>query len=210
MRILRGLAAALLLVLLGCTGPRDQSASVVTPGLESAGFRGAYLTDPYQMPDVSLTDTNGRAYNLASSPSKLVTLVFFGYTHCPDVCVGVLSDVAMALSRMAPGDRDQLQLLFVTTDPARDSGPAIRRYLDRFDPSFVGLTGDLDTITAVAGQVGVEISGRNRLPSGGYEVGHSAQVIGFDRDGRGLVVWTPGTPIADLKHDFALLVARQR
>jgi protein SCO1 len=161
------------------------------------------------MPEISLTDTSGRPYNLATTPSKPATLLFFGYTHCPDVCITVLSDVALAMKRLAPADRDQIQFIFVTTDPARDTEKPIRRYLDRFDPSFVGLTGPLPMIKRAATQVGVDIEGVEKLPSGGYEVGHSAQVIGFSRNS-GVVLWTPGTSIAALKHDFALLVERSR
>lgn len=156
-----------------------------------------------------MTDTSGRPYNLATTPSKPVTLLFFGYTHCPDVCIAVLSDVALALQRMAPGDRDHIQLIFITTDPARDKEEQIRRYLDRFNQSFVGLTGPTSTIKRAASDVGVDIEGKKKLPSGGYEVGHSAQVIGFSRNS-GVVIWTPGTPVGALKHDFALLVERSR
>ena len=161
------------------------------------------------MPEVSLTDTSGRPYNLSTTPSKPVTLLFFGYTHCPDVCIAVLSDVSLALQRLAPADRDQIQMVFVTTDPARDQEKQIRRYLDRFNPTFVGLTGPMSTIKRAASDVGVEIEGMRKLPSGGYEVGHSAQVIGFSRNS-GVVIWTPGTPLGALKHDFALLVERSR
>jgi protein SCO1 len=111
------------------------------------------------MPEISLTDTSSRPYNLATTPSKPVTLLFFGYTHCPDVCIAVLSDVALALQRLSPADRDQIQFIFVTTDPARDKEKQIRRYLDRFNPSFVGLTGSLSTIKRAATQVGVDIEG---------------------------------------------------
>ena len=161
------------------------------------------------MPEVSLTDTSGRPYNLATTPSKPVTLLFFGYTHCPDVCIAVLSDVSLALQRLTPADQDQIQLIFITTDPARDKEKRIRHYLDRFSPTYVGLTGPMSTIKRAAGEVGVEIEGMKKLPSGGYEVGHSAQVIGFSRNS-GVVIWTPGTPIGALKHDFALLVERSR
>jgi protein SCO1/2 len=117
--------------------------------------------------------------------------------------------VSLALQRLAPTDRDQIQMVFITTDPARDHEKQIRRYLDRFSPTFVGLTGPMSTIKRAASDVGVEIEGMRKLPSGGYEVGHSAQVIGFSRNS-GVVIWTPGTPIAALKHDFALLVERSR
>lgn len=201
-------AVVVLLLISGCvsapSGPTGQR------NADPAGYSGgSSLPEPYAMPEVSLTDTSGRPYNLATTPSKPATLLFFGYTHCPDVCVTVLSDVALALQRLTPADRDQIQFIFVTTDPARDKEKQIRRYLDRFNPSFVGLTGPLPMIKRAATQVGVDIQGMEKLPSGGYEVGHSAQVIGFSRNS-GVVLWTPGTPIAALKQDFALLVERSR
>jgi protein SCO1 len=202
------LAIGVLLLISGCTaapsGPSGHRDA------DPAGYMGgSSLPEPYAMPAVSLTDTSGRPYNLSTTPSKPVTLLFFGYTHCPDVCIAVLSDVSLALQRLAPADRDQIQLVFVTTDPARDQETQIRRYLDRFNPSFVGLTGPMSTIKRAASDVGVDIEGKKKLPSGGYEVGHSAQVVGFSRNS-GVVIWTPGTPVAALKHDFALLVDRSR
>ncbi len=200
------LVIGLLMLLAGCTSP---DATVVRAEPDPGGYQGGTsVPDPYELPPARLTDTSGNSYNLATSPSKPVVLLFFGYSHCPDVCVTVLADVAQALSRMNPADRDQVQLIFITTDPARDTPSVIGKYLERFDPSFLGLTGDLSTIKQVAVRVGVDISGHKKLPSGGYEVGHSAQVIGFDRDRKGVVLWTPETPIADLKHDFTLLVER--
>jgi protein SCO1 len=202
------LSVVVLMLISGCTtapsGPSGKR------NADPAGYTGgSSLPEPYTMPEISLRDTSGRPYNLATTPSKPVTLLFFGYTHCPDVCIAVLSDVALALQRLSAADRDQIQFIFVTTDPARDKEKQIRRYLDRFNPSFVGLTGPLSMIKRAATEVGVDIEGVKKLPSGGYEVGHSAQVIGFSRNS-GVVIWTPGTPIAALKHDFALLVERSR
>jgi protein SCO1 len=202
------LAIGVLLLISGCTAA--PSGPTGHRDADPAGYMGgSSLPEPYSMPEVSLLDTSGRPFNLATTPSKPVTLLFFGYTHCPDVCIAVLSDVSLSLQRLAPADRDQIQLVFVTTDPARDQEKQIRRYLDRFNPSFVGLTGPMSTIKRAASEVGVDIEGKKKLASGGYEVGHSAQVIGFSRNS-GVVIWTPGTPIAALKHDFALLVERSR
>ncbi len=199
---------SLVLLVVGCTSPNP---TVARTDPDPAGFSGGTsLPEPYELPAATLTDTSGNSYNLATSPSKPVVLLFFGYSHCPDVCVTVLADVAQALNRMPTSDRDQIQMIFITTDPARDKPRVIARYLERFDPSFIGLTGDLSAIKAVAGRVGVDIEGMRRLPSGGYEVGHSAQVIGFDQDRKGVVLWTPETPIADLEKDFGLLVERSR
>jgi protein SCO1/2 len=205
------LVLGLLLVwVVGCTAPTRENA-VVRQDSDPAGYLGGTsVPEPYTMPDRTLTDTSGRPYNLVSSPSKPVTLMFFGYTKCPDVCLTVLSDVAQALNRLDPAVRDQIQLVFVTTDPARDKAKVVGSYLQHFDPTFVGLTGDLSTIKWVAERVGVDIEGMKRLPGGGYEVGHSAQVIGFDKQHRGVVIWTPSTPIGDLSKDFEHLVVQQR
>ena len=98
-------------------------------------------------------------------------------------------------SGLTPADRDQIQLIFVTTDPARDKERRIRGYLDRFNPTLRGADWlDVDASSTPPARSGVEIEGMKKLPSGGYEVGHSAQVIGFSRNS-GVVIWTPGTPI---------------
>lgn len=201
---------AVVAVLTACTAPEPGAGVVVRRTADPSGLRGAVLTQPYEVPDVTLTDTAGQAYNLRTTPSRPVTLVFFGYTNCPDVCIGVLSDVASAVRRMDPATRADVQVVFVTTDPARDDARATRTYLDRFDPAFTGLTGDLGTITRAAEGLGVAVEEMKQLPSGGYEVGHGAQLVGIGRDERAHVVWTPSTPIGDLIHDFTLFAQQQR
>jgi len=102
------LMAVVVLLISGCiAAPSGPSGQRNADPAGSAG--GSSLPEPYSMPEISLTDTSGRPYNLATTPSKPVTLLFFGYTHCPDVCITVLSDVALALQRLAPADRDQIQ-----------------------------------------------------------------------------------------------------
>ncbi len=197
--------ALLLLVGWGCT-----PSSTPTADADGDGYiGGTSLPNPYRLPAASLTDSTGAIRDLATSTDQPVTLLFFGYSHCPDVCVAVLGDVALALQRVDPTVREQIQVVFVTTDPARDNPAVLRRYLDRFDPAFIGLTGALPTISKVARSVGVEIEAGRTLPSGGYDVGHSAQLIGFDHQA-GVVIWTPGTAVGDLAHDLALLVERAR
>jgi len=193
-------------VLAGCTGTeKPASNAIIATTPNPGGYRGAVLDRPYTMPDVVLTDTRGRPFRLRADTQKPVTLVFFGYTHCPDVCNTVLADVAAAMRRMDPALRDDVQLVFLTTDPARDKPAVIREYLDRFDPGFVGLTGRLTVIERVAAKLGVALTGTKALPGGGYEVGHGAQVIGFSSDDKGSLVWTQGTSVGDLRHDFTQL-----
>lgn len=202
------LAVGLLLVATGCTPATSYTGQ--DPNADPEGYRGgSSLPNPYVMPEVTLTDTAGQPYSLTTSPSRPVTLLFFGYSKCPDVCNTVLADMAVALQRLEPADRDHIQVVFVTTDPARDKPTVIRKYLDSYDPSFVGLTGSLAAIKRAAEQVGVSIEGTTKLPSGGYDVSHSTHVVGFDRTD-GVVLWTPGSSIGDLKHDYALLVEKAR
>lgn len=203
------LLAALLLGLAGCTSPDNGSGVVIRKAADPEGYRGASIPQPYQLPDATFTDSTGGQFNLRTTSSKPVELFFFGYTNCPDVCIAAMSDLATALNRLEPQVRDQVQVVFVTTDPARDTPEVMKAYLDRFDPSFVGVTAELPRIKEVAQQVGVDFDKMETLPSGGYEVAHSAQVIGFDSQRNGVVVWTQGTAIGDLMADFNLLVERQ-
>ncbi|CAM3701695.1 SCO family protein [Nocardiopsis gilva] len=116
--------------------------------------------------------------------------MFFGYTNCPDVCPTVLADAAAAIRRMPEERKDDVELVFVTTDP------------DRFDPSFVGLTGDMDTIEQAADDLIVEIEPKEEQADGGYTTDHGSHVIGFDADDQGWLLWTPGTPVGDLREDY--------
>jgi protein SCO1/2 len=205
------LAAVALVTLAGCGG-KEQNAdnpggAIIRSSQDPNGLRGATLDQPYSMPATTLTDTGGNPFNLVTSTKKPVTLVFFGYTNCPDVCPTVMADVASALTKLDQPVRDQIQMLFITTDPSRDTGPVIRKYLDRFDPSFTGLTGSLASIKDVAKAVGVPVEGMQKLPSGGYEVGHGAQVIGFGKNDKATVLWLSNAAIGDLAHDFGKLVA---
>jgi protein SCO1/2 len=175
----------------------DNPAGVVISGVDESRYHGAEPATPYTMPDITLTATNDEPFNLRSDTGHEVTLVFYGYTNCPDVCQLVMSDVTAAMLQLSDEVRAQTQMVFITTDPARDTTSALREYLDRFDPDYVGLTGEIDDITAAAEAMGVPISGMKKLPSGGYEVGHGAQVVGFRGD-KAPVIWTHGTPVPDL------------
>lgn len=202
--------ALVALCLTACGGgdPRqpqpDNPGGVLISDVEDGRYRGAEPAAPYDMPDVTLTATNGRDFNLISDTAYPVTLVFYGYTHCPDVCPLVMSDVASALSHLPDEVRGDTQMVFITTDPARDTPEVLRDYLDRFDGEFVGLTGDLALIVRAADDMGVAIEGKKKLPSGGYDVGHGAQVIAFRGD-RAPVLWTEGTSVGDMVDDITAL-----
>jgi len=113
-------------------------------------FSGAVLHAPYHAPATELTDTDGKPFSLSGSTDKRLTLVFFGYTHCPDECPTTMATLASAMLQLDDADRSNVQVVFVTTDPARDTGSVIRGWLDHFDSHFVGATGPLPTIKKVA------------------------------------------------------------
>lgn len=161
----------------------------------------------YTTSSTPLRDTDGEPRSL-DAVEKDLTLVFFGYTHCPDICGIVMSTVASALNRLDADLRERVDMLFVTTDPARDDEQTLRTYLDRIDPDFEGLTGDLDDILEVGSSVKVAVEEGEKLPSGGYDVAHSDHVTGLDADGNGFIVWTREVSSADLASDIELLLTR--
>jgi protein SCO1/2 len=169
-------------------------------------FSGAVLHEPYSVPATELTDTAGNPYSLSESTDKRLTLVFFGYTHCPDECPTTMATLASAVLQLDDADRRNVQVVFVTTDPARDTGPVIARWLNRFSPSFVGVTGPLPTIKRVAIDLGVPVEKGRRLPSGGYDVTHGTQVLEVNADNTVPVVWTLGTTAPEFAHDIHQLL----
>jgi protein SCO1/2 len=203
----RGTVAALAAVALlaGCAGSTgtegaDGAAQVSTHG---AGWHGTPLRNGYPLPDQEFTDTSGSAVVPAEDAATGVTLVFFGYTHCPDICNVVLANVASALRGASPQVREATRLLFVTTDPARDTPQAVREYLDRFDPTYDGLVADEATVERAARALHVSYE-RPDGSRGGYEVEHGTYTTGFV-DGEARVVWSEDTPVADLRADLARL-----
>lgn len=200
-RSLAAVVAVLLLALSGCgSSGHDGGAAVrgVTVS-DDDGYRGILLDKPYAVPDVSLTDTAGRPFDLAHQQKR--TLVFFGYTHCPDLCQVVMSTIASAVVRLSARERDELQVVFVTTDPARDTRSVLRTYLDRFDPSFVGVTGSIGRIDALGHGMGIEVEKGQRMPDGGYDVTHTTTITAV-HGGKGDLLWTASTSPSDLATDL--------
>lgn len=204
-RAATGAVLLVLLLLAGCGGEGPATVSGLTEG-NPDGMHGALLTERYVVPDVTLTSTAGSPYSVIEDTTAPLTLVFFGYTRCPDICQIVMADIASGLTRLDPELRADVDVLLVTSDPERDDPATLRAYLDRFDPEFEGLTGDLDSIVALATELGVPIEASTRLPSGGYEVAHGTQIVAVDEDDRSPIVWTEGTSAAQLAEDLTVLL----
>lgn len=196
------LAAGSLAFLAACSRRED-----VVVRASDDGFHGTYLADGWQLPDVELTDQFGRAHNLRTGWDTKVVALFFGYLNCPDVCPGIMADMAVARRRLSPEQMREITPVLITTDPARDTPDALKVYLERVDEAFVGLTGDLEVIKRVGAELKVSIEQGKQLPSGGYEVDHSTQILGIGPDRAVHVVWsTPGLQIGALREDYARLI----
>ncbi len=191
-----GLAAA------GC-GSTDPAVTDVQRQ-NNHGYHGTYVAPPYDVPAVRLTDDGGRPFTLASD-DRAVDVVFFGYTNCPDVCQVVMSTITSAYLRLPESERSRVRVVFVTTDPARDTGSVLADYLARFDTHFLGATGPIDAIDRLGKPLGVYVKKGQRLPSGGYEVDHTTAVYGVT-GGTAPLVWSGSTSPKDMAEDLSRLV----
>ncbi len=202
------LLAAVLLTLTACGGTSEAGAPVVSGYSEDGddGMHGAVLDEPYTWAGGTLTDTAGDEVDLDEQLDAPLTLVFFGYTHCPDICQAVMANIASAVARLDDAQAAEVDTWFVTTDPARDDPATLRDYLDRFNPDFEGFTGPLDEIVAAAGSVHVALEKGPKLPSGGYEITHGTPILAVTPDGSVPILWTEGTSAAQLAEDLEVLL----
>jgi protein SCO1/2 len=158
---------------------------------------GTWLPQAKSVGDFQLLDIFGHPFTPANLRGA-ATLVFFGFTHCPDVCPTTL--VKLAQIRKQAGIA-ALRVLFVSIDPQRDTPQAVALYVHAFDPDFQGATGDPAAIAALARQFGVAVN-RVDLPGGDYTMDHSAVVFLLDDAGRIVAIFTPPFDIAALAGDL--------
>lgn len=194
----------LLLPLLGCTPAKPTFKGTDVTGIEWGG-------------DIALQAHTGQRVSTADFRGKLLVL-FFGYTHCPDICGPTLAKLAHLRQALGP-DAERLQVIFVTVDPARDTPEQLAAYLAKFHPSFVGLRGSPEELTAAAREYKVlaqPVSGH----AGGQPdphaahapkqmavlIEHSGTLFVKDAAGRLRLLWKNDTPVADMEHDVRLLL----
>ncbi|UDY22442.1 SCO family protein [Nocardioides sp. Kera G14] len=190
-RLVAVVAALLLLGACGSAGP--------------TGFTGITHA-PYAVAATPLQNTDGSTYALTQA-TKPLTLVFFGYTHCEDYCPLVMNNLSVALQRLDEEDRSKVDLVFVTSDPARDTGPVLRKYLDRYGDGFLGLTGKLTDIVTVAKSLAVSVDDGTKLPDGGYDLtSHSTTITALGPDHTSTVLWDMETSSAQFAADFTAIL----
>lgn len=175
------------------------------PARVEQGLRAGTFEPPREAPPFSLDGSNGKKLSLRDHLGKVVILQF-GFTNCSKVCPVTLAHLTEAHKKLGSAARD-VQLIYVTVDPGRDSPERLREHLAAFNPSFLGATGNPDELAAVRESYGVvaeQVVSRNEAL--GYEVNHSTSLYLVDRQGklRGLVPF--GTPTDDIVHDLELLL----
>ncbi|MDP1765505.1 MAG: SCO family protein [Methylotenera sp.] len=188
--MLKAICLILLLSFLSACKPSGEANKFVATDITGADFGQSF----------SLTDHTGMSRTMADFKGKAVAL-FFGYTHCPDVCPTTMHDLKLAMQLL--GDKsDQVQVLFVTLDPERDTQKALAQFVPSFDTRFIGLRGNQQETAATAEifkiyAKKVEVQGK-----GGYTIDHSAGTYVFDKLGKIRLYMEYGEKPADIANDI--------
>lgn len=167
-----------------------------------AMYRGGLVTPPLPKPKFVLTDTSGARFDFWNKTQGTVTLLFFGYTYCPDQCPMHMATLGGALKKLPTGIADQVKLVFVTTDPARDTPAVLRRWLDNFDKRFMGLTGTEAALKAMQIAAGVPAARK----TGADGIAHANFVLAYTKDNLAHVIYPGGVTQDDWVHDLPLLI----
>jgi len=183
----------------GCAPPADKA-----PDPDALALKGTIPIQPLPKVSFTLTDTRGRPYDFRAETDGHITLLFFGYTYCPDVCPVHMATLASAMEELDPQVRRDIRVVFVSVDPDRDTPERLREWLSSFDSSFVGLRGTVQQVSealAFYRYKPPEKSGEEE----GYTVGHPAFVYAFAPDNRGRALYGVETTRAIWVHDLNLM-----
>jgi len=204
MRSVPALLVSAVLLTAACEGRRAPSVGTPEAGGESAARE---YPNPRPKPNFVLTDTEGRPFAFRDATEGTMTLLFFGYTNCPDVCPVHMANIAAALHKLPDAIARQVTVVFVTTDPERDTPERIRAWLDHFDTRFIGLTGTQAEVDSAQVAMHLPLAYKEDLGGGKYAVGHSAHVIAFTRDGMARFALPFGTRQSEWAQEIPRLVA---
>ncbi|WP_159769839.1 SCO family protein [Streptomyces sp. HM190] len=197
---------------LSACGSDDASTTAVAEVSETGPAKASTVLDqPFAKPDLVLTDTRGKSYDLREETKGKPTLIYFGYTNCPDVCPLTMNNIAVAKKEVAKklpkSELADLRIVFVTTDPERDTPAELGKWLKGIDPEIVGLTGDFDTIQAGALKLGISIAPPHKDKNGKTVSEHGTQVIAFSpKTDAGYVLYDKSATVQDYEKDLPKLL----
>lgn len=205
-----GLLALAALLLAACggssAGPGAEATSVGERIASELGLHGTALPGPMPRPDFVLTDTAGNPYDFQRETKGRVTLLYFGYTNCPDVCPVHFSNIAAAIKDLPIEEQLAVTVVFVGVDAPRDTPERVRQWLDFFDEKFIGLTGTPDELEAAQIAAGVPPAYVDQRFEGGYTVGHAAWVSVYTQDDQMHVRYPTGVRQSQWAHDLDVLI----
>jgi len=197
------ITAVAALLLAGCQRGGGDSGAAAAP---KASFKGIDITGAEYARELNLTDADGKPRRLSDFKGK-VTVVFFGFTQCPDVCPTTLVELAQVKKALG-ADGDRVQGVFVTVDPERDTAPLLKAYIDNFGAGFVALRGSADETRAVAKHFKVFYAKVPGPTETSYTMDHTAGSYIFDAKGQVRLFTRYGTGVEALTHDLKLLLAQ--
>lgn len=171
-------------------------------------FKNTDITGADYAKGFALTDHTGKARTLEDFKGKVVS-IFFGFTHCPDVCPTTLAEMKGVLDKLGPDDAKRVQVLFVTIDPERDTPALLANYVPAFHPSFTGLSGSPEATAKMAKDFKVFYQKVPGKTPGSYSMDHSAGSYVYDPQGRLRLFVRHGMPPEGLVADFKLLLGGQ-
>lgn len=201
---MRHLLPCVIVLLTACDRGREPA-----PDPKTDPYKGLELLQAVGKPNFTLTDLDGKDFNFRQQTDGHLTLLFFGYTNCPDVCPLHMANIGAVLRQQPPEVAARVKVVFVTTDPERDSLQVLKEFLGRFSPQIIGLTGSREEIATAQQAANLLPAYRdtvNRLVNGGYSVGHAAQVLAYTADDSLRVVYPFGIRQQDWAYDIPRLV----
>ncbi|MFJ2819217.1 SCO family protein [Streptomyces sp. NPDC091279] len=205
------LLTAATLTLSACGSGGDSGSPVSVVSEDTTQQAATVLDNPFDKPDLVLTDTHGEKYDLRKETEGRPTLIYFGYTHCPDICPLTMNNLAVAKKQLSKAEQDKLRIVFVTTDPARDTPAELGKWLKGIDPQIIGLTGEFATIQAGARSLGISIEPTHKDKKTGKTVSvHGTQVIAFSpKTNGGYLLYGEDATVEDYTKDLPKIVKGQ-
>ena len=170
-------------------------------------FHGTTISPPLPVTDFALQTANEEVFRLSEQKGKIV-LLFFGYTSCPDVCPTTLATFKQVYERLGD-DAQKIKFVMITADPERDTPDKVAEYAARFNPEFIGLSGDITKREAIWKELGVFVEKQDSGSAAGYLVSHTSSVYVLDQSGDLIMTFPYGTSATDMANDLTQLLIQE-
>jgi protein SCO1 len=172
-----------------------------------ASFRGTAYAEPYPVaPEFSLTDSKGHVLKLSDGRGK-VTILFFGYTYCPDICPTTLAELKLAVRDLGEKS-DRVRVIFISVDPKRDTSESMQAYVERFDPAFIGLSGTEEELGPIWAEYGIFREIVEGTSETNYIVNHTGRIFLVDQNGALRLSYGIDIDPEDISHDLQILLGQ--